>query len=255
MRVFLLLFLSVSSAWADDVAWKQLKGDFVVVKYRLEVPVDFAQNVLRHADDDFRRIAQWFKIVQFQDWRNQQRISIEIYRDDQDYMANGGGYVWAHGQALAMQRLIKTFPQEAGFFDTVLPHELSHIIIRYVTGFNADLPLWFDEGIAMYHEQAQRYGADLIVKKAMVKNQVIAIEQMVEVVLGADSSPDQIELFYAQSASIVKYLINEFGQQKFSMLIKLLKESISFQDAVSKIYIRFNTIKQLHQAWINKLGE
>ena len=82
------------------------------------------------------------------------------------------------GRLLRKAKTIKTFPEAHGFFDTILPHELGHIIFRDYIGFTINIPLWFEEGVAIYQEKAKRLGANKAVKEAIENGQFIPLSQL-----------------------------------------------------------------------------
>ena len=149
------------------------------------------------------------------DWSWEKQVKIYIYSDRDDYVKNGGQAVWSHGAAFAKARTIKTYPEDNGFFDTILPHELGHIIFRDYIGFTVDIPLWFEEGVAIYQEKAKRLGAKKAVEDAIENGQFIPLTQLSGVRLYKNTNNQVVDLFYAESASVVYYLITELGEQEF----------------------------------------
>ena len=183
----------------------------------------------------------------------EEQIKIYIYSDRDDFVKNGGQAVWAHGAAFAKAKTIKLYPDASGFFDTVLPHELGHIIFRDYIGFTADIPLWFEEGVAIYQEKAKRLGSNETVKEAIENGQFIPLTQLTGMRLYKDSKDQVVDLFYTESASVVYYLITELGEQEFYMLCNEIKNNTPFQEALHKVYLRFKTIDDLNQAWVDYL--
>ena len=173
------------------------------------------------------------------------QIKIYIYSDQDDYVKNGGQAIWSHGVAFAQAKTIKIYPEVSGFFDTILPHELGHIIFRDYIGFTAVIPLWFEEGVAIYQEKAKRLGSNGIVKEAIENGQFIPLSQLTGVRLYKDSKDQMVDLFYTESASVVYYMITELGEQEFYMLCNELKNNTPFQEALHKVYLRFKTIDDL----------
>ena len=92
------------------------------------------------------------------------------------------------GWLLHRPRRSKLYPDVNGFFDTLLPHELGHIIFRDYIGFTAAVPLWFEEGVAIYQEKAKRLGSNKTVKEAIENGQFIPLSQLSGVRLYKDSN-------------------------------------------------------------------
>ena len=133
-----------------------MKGQDFIIYYRAEVPEDFVQTTMDTAEDELRRVTDNLGITNNQSWMGDKQIKVYIYSNRDDFVKNGGQAIWAHGVAFAQAKTIKLYPDATGFFDTVLPHELGHIIFRDYIGFTAVVPLWFEEGVAIYQEKAKR---------------------------------------------------------------------------------------------------
>jgi hypothetical protein len=192
-------------------------------------------------------------ITSNQYWALENPIKIYIYSDKDDFVKNGGQAMWAHGVAFAKARTIKLFPDVSGFFDSLLPHELGHIIFREYIGYTASVPLWFEEGVAIYQEKAKRLGSNEIVKEAIENGQFIPLSKLTGVRLYKDTKARIVDLFYTESASVVYYMITELGDQEFYMFCNELKNNTPFPDALHDVYLRFKTIDDLNQAWVDYL--
>ncbi len=248
-----LLLATTSFADNSQDDWKQMKGQEFIIYYRADVPEDFVQTTMDTAEEEFKRVADNMGIINNRNraWENQ--VKIYIYSERDDYVKNGGQATWSHGSAFAKARTIKTFPEAVGFFDTILPHELGHIIFRDYIGFTAVVPLWFEEGVAIYQEKAKRLGSKKSVQEAIENGQFIPLTQLSGMRLYKESKAQVVDLFYIESASAVYYLITELGEQEFYMLCDELKNNTPFQEALHKVYLRFRDLDDLNQAWVEYL--
>ncbi len=251
IAIFLAGLLWAGTALAGDSksAWQQMKGQDFIIYYRANVPEDFVQTTMDTAEEEFRRVADNLGITNNLNWAWNKQVKIFIYSDRDDYVKNGGQAVWSHGVAFAQARTIKMYPEANGFFDTILPHELGHIIFRDYIGFTAVIPLWFEEGVAIYQEKAKRLGANKAVQEAIENGQFIPLTQLSDVRLYKNANNRVVDLFYTESASIVYYMITELGEREFYMLCNEIKNNTPFQEALHKVYLRFGTINELNQAW------
>ena len=50
---------------------------------------------------------------------------------------------------------------------SLLPHELGHIIFREFIGLESNCPSWLDEGVAMYQEKLKRKDIKLKLRQAL----------------------------------------------------------------------------------------
>lgn len=250
-----MVFMTASYCQAKEKPWQEIKGDNFIIRYRYDVPKDFAQTILDTAQQEFVRISANMGITRYQNWKFDNRAVVYVYNDEHDYVQNGGQYGWSHGAAFVQEKVIKTFPQAHGFFDSTLPHELAHIIFREFVGIHADVPLWFEEGIAMNQEKAKRFGANKQVRELIEKGQFIPLTELTNMRLYNNSDVDKVQIFYTEAASAFQYLLNEYGEQKLFRLLRDLKENMPFEVAMAKQYMRLKTIADLNKWWLNFLKD
>ncbi len=234
--------------------WLEDKGSNFIIYHR-QVPLDFVQTVMSSAEEDFRDVTANLGITRYQSWAWDKRAAIYIYKDEDDYVTNGGQAGWSHGSASVREKIIRTYPAANGFFDSILPHELGHIIFREFVGFNVDVPLWFEEGVAMYQEKAKRVGVNKTVKEAIENGQFIPLSRLTDMQLYKDTDQQVVNLFYAQSASIVYFMITQLGDQRFYQLCRELKDNTPFLTALTRVYVRVKTLDDLNKLWVNYLKE
>jgi Peptidase MA superfamily len=249
----LLLFPYTSFADDNPDTWQLMKGQDFNIYYRATVPDDFVQTTMDTAEEELKRVTDNLGITDNPSWGGGRQIKVYIYGDRDDFVKNGGQAGWSHGAAFAKAKTIKLYPDASGFFDTLLPHELGHIIFRDDIGFTADIPLWFEEGVAIYQEKAKRWGANDAVKEAIENGQFIPLTQLSGVRLYKNTKGQVVDLFYSESASVVYYLITELGEQEFYMLCNELRNNTPFEEALHKVYLRFKTTDDLNQAWTGYL--
>jgi len=114
-------------------------------------------------------------------------------------------------------------------------HELGHMVIHQMTfsPYGAFLPFWLDEGLAMHAEGKPEPYFESWLKKAISQKKLISVRSL--------SSPfsakqEQATISYAQSQSLVEFLIQNYGKDKMLNLLGLLKEGNSCDEAMTEIY-------------------
>jgi len=254
-RIFTLsvIFLLISGnlqAWAET--WKEYKRTHFIIYFK-NVPQDFVENVEEAAERYYNRITKNLNFMRSKGWTWDERAEIYIYDNADDYYNSARQARWSHGVASPKDKVIRTFPSAHGFFDSTLPHELGHIIFREFIGYRVILPTWFEEGVAMNQERAQRFGADEKVRKAMENETFIPLGQLSRTRLTPRSDPELVDLYYAEAASIVNFIINELGKYKFVLFCRKLKDIQNFEKAFAKIYIRYKNFEKLNKAWVEFL--
>jgi len=249
--ITLLLFCSPSHA-ENKKEWNKHKSRHFLIYYD-EAPLDFVESVAEMAERYYNEITKTLGFTRYKGWTWDDRAKIYIYNDQEHYVQNSRMMHWSSGTASTRAKIIRTFPAAHGFFDSTLPHELGHIILREFVGFKARLPQWFEEGVAMYVEIAKRWGANEDVKKAIEEGRFIPLSQLTHTRLTSRSDKDLIDLYYAESASVIYYLIEELGEYRFVQFCRKLEKGGPFDWALESSYVRFKTVEDLNEAWVNYL--
>lgn len=250
---FILFFLSTpQSQGAPKEKWNESRSSHFIVYFK-DVPPDFVKSVEETAENYYQEITRNLGFTRDQSWTWDQRAKIYIYNDVDDYIESAKAQSWSHGVADWLKKEVRTYPSAVGFFDSLLPHELGHIILREFIKNNSFVPLWFDEGVAQYQEKARRWGVNKIVKKAIEENQFVPLSELSTVHLYSDTERTFVDLFYAEAASVIYYLITELGEYKFNDLCRELRSGTRFEKAVTKTYSRFDDLDELNRAWVDYL--
>lgn len=249
---FLVIVLS-ATAFSEEERWSQLNSTHFIVYYK-DVPRDFIDEVINSAEDYYQDITRELGFTRYKYWLWEERAKIYIYNDEDEYRQASGKPAWASGHADYKSKTIYTYPLAWGFFDTLLPHELGHIIFREFVGYqNKAIPLWLDEGVATSQEKARRWGADKLVKKAIDEDRFMPLDKLTEIRSLNGLESDKINLFYSESASIVYYLISNYGRYSFMDLCRSLREGKSLDEAIDAAYSRFNDLEELNYVWVRYL--
>ena len=115
-----------------------------------------------------------------------------------------------------------------------MTHELTHIVIHQVI-FNPynDLPVWLNEGLAMYSEGPLTKQFTVPLKLAISRNAIISVRTIASP-FSADSN--KANLSYAESYTLVEYLVKQFGSGKMHSLLQTFKNGSTFDGAFQKVY-------------------
>ena len=250
-----LLFFILGAAvcaFSKDKIWNEEKSSHFEIFYKT-APKDFVKNVEKMAEHYYDDIYDNLGLGHYQSWSWDDRAKIYIYDDEDDYVQNAGQFAWSHGVASPQGKMIRTFPSAHGFFDSTLPHELGHIVFREMVGFQTDVPLWFEEGVAMFQEQAKRFGSHKAVQEAIKNGKFIPLDELAHLRLDNRSDDALVQLFYAESASVVYYLIEQYGTERFKRLCREMKEKGSFEMTLGSVYYRIKSTDGLNKEWVKYL--
>ena len=116
-----------------------------------------------------------------------------------------------------------------------LAHELGHSVLHQITfsPYGAMLPTWLDEGFAMHAEGELDLYLQSNLKEASAADELISVRSL--------SSPfsaraEEAYLSYAESQSLVEFLIQNYGKDKMLRLLDIVKEGSTTDEALSEVY-------------------
>ena len=132
---------------------------------------------------------------------------------------------------------------------SALVHELTHLVVHQAT-FSpyAQLPIWLDEGLAMHNEGELKPYIRASLDRAVADDLLISVRSLCSP-FSADS--EKAYLSYAESYSLVEYLLDNYGDEKMLALLTIFKEGSTYDDALTAVY-GFD-INGLDQRWRESL--
>jgi hypothetical protein len=141
---------------------------------------------------------------------------------------------------------INTFRDCPQLLSSVLKHELAHVLLAAALDYPRHLPLWANEGLAVMSEPGFKQAYYLRhLYQAARQRRLLAIKELISF---RDYPPkERVDIFYAQSFSLVQYLVTRGTFERF---IAFLKESHDDDDwEVWKRHYRIAGAPQLELEW------
>ncbi len=183
----------------------------------------------------------------------EQPIEAFIYADAEDVQgAILFAQEWTGGLAFSSHNilLITISPESVEEEVSGLIHELAHLLVGEVT-FNCfgDLPSWLSEGLATYAEGPVTSSRREALDEALVADNLITLQSL------SSSFPAGhrgASLSYAQSQSVVAYLIDAHGWEKMQELLAVFQDGSTYNDALLLVYGM--DMDALDQEWRASLG-
>ncbi|HUS82212.1 MAG TPA: peptidase MA family metallohydrolase [Dehalococcoidia bacterium] len=135
--------------------------------------------------------------------------------------------------------------------EDILRHELAHIVIRQaVKGPFGNLPAWLSEGTAVYAQSELLSNEKRALESAIDDDDVLSLRSMSSGSLARTSV--NVSLFYGQSWSLVSFLIDGYGEEKFADLFATFKEGSTVDKALQQVYGL--NLDGLANAWRESVG-
>ena len=117
---------------------------------------------------------------------------------------------------------------------TTITHELTHVLVGHLTfSCLGSVPTWLNEGLAVYSEGGLGSASETQLNNAIQNDQLLTVRSLSG---GFSEIPSRAYLSYSQSYSIVKYLVDTYGQAKMNSLLTALRDGTTIDDALLRIY-------------------
>ncbi len=150
MRVNVPVYAQVTSS-----LWQTDKTQHFIINYQ-QVPPGYIAEVIEKAEKYYNSIVDdlGYRRLDFWSWDN--RAKIYLYNTSAEYINDTKRIKWLGASVNVKDRVIMSFIGQDNFFDSILPHEMAHIIFREFIGNKTDLPLWIEEGVVCWFSGKQR---------------------------------------------------------------------------------------------------
>jgi len=159
---------------------------------------------------------------------------------------------WTGGMAYPEHDIviIGISPRDLEWGRSTIAHELTHVLVGHLTfSCLGDVPTWLNEGLAVYSEGELGSASQAQLDQAIRSDQLLTVRSLSA---GFSEVPDKAYLSYSQSYSIVKFLIETYGQEKMNALLAALRDGATIDDALRDIY-GFD-VEGLEDAWRAAVG-
>jgi hypothetical protein len=239
--LWLLSFAPV--VMAQESPFQEMTSKHFLAQFTLDDERGLARQVLDRAEMYYDKVARDIGYSRYQNfWTWESRVKIVIYPDQVSFARFTGQPAWSKGYAsrdsqLFRERAIVTYNGQPDLLEEVLPHEIAHLMFWDHLGFNnRSAPLWFEEGVAQLEEPATRAKVQEALKG------VVRAEKHIPFFTLMAARPEDLKgnlnlsLFYAESLSVVVFLIEKYGQDAFYRLSKELRDGKDFNEAFVRAY-------------------
>jgi hypothetical protein len=120
------------------------------------------------------------------------------------------------------------------WMERVIPHELTHAMLNQVTKPPfGDIPRWLHEGLAMRSEGGMSLEERATLSDAIQDDTLVSLRALNSAFADAR---DQAILSYAESYSLVSFIIDAYGAEKLGELIGVFAEGAHYDDAMLQVF-------------------
>jgi hypothetical protein len=232
--------------WEDkNHTWQSTRNELLTLNW-YQGDQDFAQALVDAASVGLTRLHDSLGLA------SDGNIRVYIYASPDDMQSStlyapswSGGLAFAEHDAL----LIGIGPNDLDWGERAIAHELTHIVAGRATFSCVDsTPIWFAEGLAMHFEGEPDPPYVQILNDAIRANSLLSVRELSSIFSG---NPDLARQSYAQSLSLVTYLIEVQGSEKLLALLDQFKQGSSEDKALEAVY-GFNRdgLEAAWRAWV-----
>jgi hypothetical protein len=160
--------------------------------------------------------------------------------------------IWTGGQAFPDYGaiMIGIAVDNLDWGERTVAHELGHLVVgQLVYGPFGWLPTWLSEGIAMNAEGELAGNFQESFDSAVLDDSLFSVRSIAS---SFPSDSNEAVLCYAESYSVVKFLLDDYGSEEFLYMLDLFKQGITADEALLQVY-GFDT-DGLNQNWRASLG-
>jgi hypothetical protein len=233
------------SCAAEDAAdaWRELKGKHFII-YSQDDSVA-SRAVLHQAEAYYDSIVKKLGFKRLDNfWLWERRAKIKLYASHHAFIQAAKAPAWAVAKASVRSRTIEGFGSSALFLKSRLPHELAHLIFREYIGFTGTIPLWLDEGVAQWCEQGDHQAS------VRPMREWIPLQTLTSMSVRQNQDAHRVRLFYNESASLVQYLVESYGRDRFSKFCRQLRDGKTLDGALRFTYPKsISSMVALEQQW------
>lgn len=215
----------------ERFTWRTAQGGQVTVLYYSGNDA-FGQEVLEMALSTRDRLNRTFGVT------GDRPIHIVVYGNNRDFSSSlpPNSAEWIGGQARPDLGLIVTGIQPGASATTeigrIIPHEMSHQLLFQATENPYGGPSqWLDEGLAVYNQQQQDARFSSMLQQAVDGGALIPVRALNS---NFPFDPNQALLSYAESVSIVEFIIKTYADAKLGQLLTSFRDELSYDEALMK---------------------
>lgn len=130
--------------------------------------------------------------------------------------------------------LIAAGPDDQDYGRHTVAHELMHLVVNQLA-FNCwgSIPGWLSEGLASWAEGEADPSQQAALEEAIAGDELLSLRS-----LGGSFSAHgtRAHLAYAESVSVVTFLLDEYGRERMMELLGVFREGASHDEALERVY-------------------
>ena len=228
-------------------SWATLESGPFAIRFRLNQDLINVKKIIRTLLRSHQKLGQRYGY--FPD-----RVPVEIFSNTLEFGRRVGSrheeFALSAAAVTADAIVVCAAPgaiKDPQFLYMVVTHEYVHFMLNVMTGGNC--PFWLNEGLAQFESQnlPQRMLNDL---EQAAKGEYLLPVEMLEEPFETLQDDRLIRLAYAQSYSLIEYLIEFNGFSWFKEVLHQLKQGHDASEALASLATNYSDLEQGWEAWL-----
>lgn len=127
-------------------------------------------------------------------------------------------------------------------------HEMTHILTARAAGSSGAIPLWLNEGLAEYGNLDKTVSYERFLEWAVGTDRLIPFKSLISF----PGDPNLTLVAYGQGRSAIKFIIDDYGEEKMAQLLATLGTGIGIDASLEVVY-GFNLF-EFENLWRDSIG-
>jgi hypothetical protein len=234
--------------WIDSIhSWTSISSGNIILHWYQGTEA-YARDLMKSAEDA--------RVILKQDvgaWPDSD-INLYIYASNQEMKdALPGAKDWIGGLSFSENQrtiMIGIGPGEEAWGKSTIKHELAHVAAGSIMGgCYGSIPLWLNEGIAVYTEGTPDPLYVKLIEQAVYNDELFSLRSISDQYQEINGDPS---LTYAESLSVVQFLVREYGHEKIRNILVALGEGYTYDSSLQSALGL--DMDGLDDAWRKSLG-
>jgi len=256
--VISIVLFSLSSAAAS---WERLELPHFFIHYQT-IDNRIAQALAKQADNIYQTV------IEDIDYTPRKKIFVYLCPTPECFRQKQPASVklpdWAVGVAYPsfnriVMRSVLTSKEKGSIRPVeIFKHEFAHIVLGQALEERGGAPRWLSEGFSMYHAKQWTISGQRTIEEVTLRDDFIPLT-MLTVAFPSDEKAARVA--YAQSFSLVSFMLNTYGKPVFNKFIKNMREGMDTNAALyystgrdlTDLELEWQAYLKKHHSWFSYL--
>ncbi len=195
-------------------------------------------------------------LAPFSPWSNDTRVSVFLFQRQETYRRVTGRPAWSGAASSFADKRVYIY--EGPDLPGMLAHELCHIYYDNFFPKDRSDPLWLSEGMATMIQVERGLSTPNWLRQNLQlveRGGGLSLPELMAVTNTVGMPDAKVYLWYAESYSLVRFLLRSQHRSNFYKFSQFLSEGRTVTESLYRAYgMPYNRLKALEYAWRHQIG-